>query len=125
MGATAKIVYNRFPEIRRRFPREVDQIVREQIKVTEGDVKTNIVKYNAIDTSNMINSVDSHPTGHAQGEVTVSAQSEQGYPYPTAVNFGYERVDGVRVPGRPFFSEAIIKAEDEFPERFKELESRL
>jgi hypothetical protein len=114
MPIQAKIVYNKLPQVRARFPREVSQIVREQIKVTEGDFKLNIQKYGAIDTSKMINSVDSDMTGEFTGEV-VSPAEYSGY-----VNFGTRFMTA-----RPFASDATVTAESEFPERFRELEGRL
>lgn len=121
MGITLDVRYNRMPQIRARFPREVNRIVREQVLVTEADVKTNIaVKYGAVDTGAMLNSTTGRMTGDAEGEVTVSAQSAQGYPYPVAVNYGTRFM-----PGRPFMNDAAAKAESEFPARFRELEALL
>lgn len=125
-----EVKYNRLPEMYDKFPRETDQIVRQQLFVTEDDVKTNIVKYDAIDTSNMINTVASKPDSSGGGEVVSPAE------YSAYVNYGYVRggrsflfgavrMGGSHVPARPFFSDAVEKARREFPERFRELERRL
>lgn len=99
------------------LPTLVDRAVREQVFQSEADVKVNVQKYDVIDTGNLLGSVKGRPTGHAQGEATVSAQSEQGYPYPRAQNYGWHDRGGNYHPGRPFFSEAETKAAEEFPQR--------
>lgn len=114
MGITTQIVYNKLPRIRAQFPREVNQIIREQILVTESDTQVNIQKYNYIDTGATLNSVASRMTGEFSGEVTVGTE------YAVFGNFGTRFQ-----PARPFFSDAAVKAESEFPERFRELEGRL
>ena len=114
MGITTQVVYNKLSRIRAQFPREVNQIVREQILVTEGDIKINIQKYDYIDTGATLNSVASQMTGEFSGEVTVGTE------YAVFGNYGTRFQ-----PARPFASDAAVTAESEFPERFRELEGRL
>jgi len=120
MSVTADVTFNKLPAIARRFPTEVNRRIRQQVFTTEGDVKTNIVAYDAIDTGNMLGSTRGEMTGQFAGQVSVSAESEDGYPYPQLVNSG-----GVYVPPRPFFDEALDKARGEFPRRFDGLEGSL
>lgn len=108
------VIRNEFPNMLAQFDSIVNRAIRKQIFVTEGDVKTNIVKYDAIDTGNMLGSVKAEMQGQDTGIVSVSAQSGDGYPYPVAVNFGT-----VYVSPRPFFTEAETKAETEFPGRMR------
>jgi HK97 gp10 family phage protein len=111
---TTQIIYNKLPQVRARFPREVSEIVREQIKVTEDDIKTNIQKYDYIDTGATLNSVQSAMTGQFSGEVTVGTE------YAVYGNYGTRYQTA-----RPFASDAAVTGETEFPERFRELEGRL
>lgn len=109
---------NELPRLAAAMPSVFDRAARKQVLVSEGDVKGNIVKYDAIDTGNMLGSVRGD-TGAM--EVSVSAESEGGYPYPTAVNYGT-----IHVPPRPFFTEAENKARQEFLGRVKtEVEGEL
>lgn len=119
---TVVVVKNRFPSIAAQLPEIVDRAVRKQVKVSEGNIKVNIaVKYGAVDTGAMLGSTQGKLTGHGQGEVSVSAESEQGYPYPAAVNYGT-----VHMSPRPFFSDEVAKARGEFPRRMAaEIEAAL
>lgn len=105
---------NRCKAVAARFPREVDALVRAQLLQSEADVKENVVKYDVIDTGNLLNSVAGRSTGQARGEVVSGAE------YSAYQNFGTRFISG-----RPFFSDAIETARKEFPERFRELEGRL
>jgi len=96
-----------------RLKAEVNRGVREQVLATEGDVAINIVKFGAVDTGTMLGSVAGTMTGDVSGQVSVSAESAEGYPYPQIVNFG-----GRFVPARPFFSDAVEQARVDFPRRF-------
>lgn len=120
MSVTAEVAFNKLPAIARRFPSEVNRRIRQQVFTTEGDVKTNIVAYDAVDSGNMLGSTRGEMTGQLAGQVSVSAESEDGYPYPQIVNSG-----GVFVPPRPFFDEALDKARDEFSRRFSDMEGSL
>lgn len=120
MTARVIVVKNVSKQVAARFPGEIDRIIRAQALQSVDDTMTNIVKYDAIDTGNMLNSPRDHEAGHLAREVTVSAQSKQGAPYPAFVNYGTRFM-----PARPFFSDMIATAEKEFPERFRNLEGAL
>lgn len=85
--------------------------VREQVLATERDVKLNIVAYDYIDTGNALGSVRGEANG-SSGEVSINAESEDGFPYPWVGNYG-----SVHQSARPFFTNAEKKAEREFPGR--------
>lgn len=78
------------------------------------DVKLNIQKYDLIDTGNMLGSAAWRPTGPTSAESGVSAESKEGYPYPSIQNSG-----GAHIPATHFWDEAAIKAEREFPRNVK------
>ena len=103
---------NEFGPLANMLPSIINRVIREQVMVSEGNVKTNIVQYDAVDTGNMLNSTKGEMLGQREGLVSVSAQSEDGYPYPAAVNFGT-----VHVSPRPYFSDEEEVARDEFPRR--------
>ena len=105
---------NNCERVAARFPAEVDRLVRAQLLQTEADVKENVVTYDVIDTGNLLNRVTSQATGEAQGEVRSEAE------YSAYQNFGTRFIGG-----RPFFSDAIEVARDEFPARFRDLERGL
>lgn len=107
---------NRIAEVNAELARKLNAAVREQVFATQRDVQTNIQKYGLIDTGLMLNSVQGTMTGQYSGEVTVSAQSGKGFPYPAAQNFGTRYI-----PASPFFSDAATKAEGEFPRRLDHL----
>lgn len=96
------------------FRQLINRGVRKQVMVTEADVKTNIVKYGYVDTGNALGSTRGEMTGETEGQVSVSAESEQGFPYPVVGNYG-----SVHQAPRPFFSEAVAKAEQEFGPRVR------
>jgi len=114
MPITARVEYNRLPRVRRSFPGAVNTIVHEQVLQTQTDVRTNILKYDYIDTGETFRSVEGDMTGEFSGEVTV------GTDYAVFGNYGTRYQ-----PARPFFSDAVVKAEAEYPDRFKKLESQL
>jgi hypothetical protein len=111
-GIEVTIVNNNLGPLAALLPRLINTAIRKQLAVTEADIKTGIVRYDAIDTGNMLGSTRTEMTGTTSGQVSVSAESEQGYPYPRAVNYGT-----VKMAPRPFFSEAEIKAKAEFAGR--------
>lgn len=113
MSVEVTISFNKLPAIARQFPAETNRRIRQQVFQTEGDVKTGIVSHDAIDTGNMLGSTRGEMTGQFEGLVSVSAESEDGFPYPQLINSG-----GVYVAPRPFFDEALDKARGEFPRRF-------
>lgn len=102
---------NIFGDLARQFPAAVNRGMRKQVLVSERDVVTNIQRYDLIDTGNMMGSVKGDTEAM---EVSVNAESEKGYPYPWIQNYG-----GRKIPRKPFFSEAVRKAEDEFPGRVR------
>lgn len=114
MPITARVEYNRLPKVRISFPGAVNKIVLEQVLQTQTDVRTNILKYDYIDTGATFRSVEGDMIGQFTGEVTVGTE------YAVYGNFG-TRFQAAR----PFFSDATVKAEREFPDRFKGLESQL
>lgn len=120
--ASARVIIrsNLCPLVAARFPDAVNKIVREQVFDSEGRVKVNVVSMGVVDTRMLLNSVAGEMTGQFSGEVTVSAQSGQGYPYPAAQNFGT-----VFISPRPFFTDETHRAETVFPARFKALEGML
>lgn len=103
---------NNIEKIGLSLSRALAKVVRTQVLATHRDVQTGIQKYGLIDTGLMLNSVRSTMTGPHSGEVSDSAQSGEGFPYPAAQNFGTRYI-----PASPFFSEAVTKAEQEFPPR--------
>ena len=116
-----QVLRNEFPTIAAEMDAIINRAIRKQVLVSEGDVKENIVRYDAIDTGNMLGSKRGEMTGQKTGLVSVSAESEQGYPYPAAVNYGTRRM-----AARPFWTEAEVKAEQEFPARMRrELEAAI
>ena len=116
-----QVLRNEFPTIAAEMDAIINRAIRKQVLVSEGDVKENIVRYDAIDTGNMLGSTRGEMTGQKTGLVSVSAESEQGYPYPAAVNYGTRRM-----AARPFWTEAEVKAEQEFPGRMRrELEAAI
>ena len=120
MTARVIVVKNMSKRVAQQLPGEIDRIIRAQALQSVDDTMTNIVKYDAIDTGNMLNSVRDHEAGHLAREVVVSAQAEGGAPYPAFVNYGTRFM-----PARPFFSDMIAVAEKEFPDRFIGLEGAL
>lgn len=117
----AELVFNHLSQLAGGLQGAVNRGIRKQVMVTEGDVKVNIVKYSYVDTGNALGSVRGQMTGQMEGLVSVSAESEQGFPYPTVGNYG-----SVHQAPRPFFTEAEMKAEREFAGRVRrEVESSL
>lgn len=112
MGFEVTVRENNIPKITAALDQALNRVVREQVFATQRDVQANIQKYGLIDTGMMLNSVQGTMTGQHSGEVTDSAQSGDGFPYPAAQNFGTRYI-----PASPFFSEAVTKAEQEFPPR--------
>lgn len=115
-GATVRIKSNLCASVAARFPSAINKVVREQVLESEGRVKINIVSYGAVDTGMMLGSVKGEMTDQFAGEVTVSAESGDGFPYPAAVNYGT-----VHMSPRPFFSDEVHRAETAFPARFNAL----
>lgn len=113
-------VKSKLGRVARQFPDEVRTIIREQVLESEGNVKINIVKYDAIDTGAMFGSVKGEMTGDLEGEVSVNAQSDDGFPYPIVVDKG-----GAHVAGRPFFSDEAERARQTFPDKFRGIGGRL
>lgn len=109
-----EILRNEFPTIAAQFHAIVNRALRKQMFVSVTDVKINIVKYNYIDTGNALGSVNGKMLSDNEAMVSVSAESKDGYPYPWIGNYG-----GRNRPPRPFFTEAEMKAEREFPERMR------
>ncbi len=105
---------NKCPQVMRRFPAEVDRIVRAQLLQSESDAKENVVKYDVIDTGNLLGSIFSQSTGQAQGMVASPAE------YSAYQNFGTRYITG-----RPYFSDMVETARQEFPQRFRDLERSL
>jgi len=97
-----------------RVPDAVHNLVRAQVLQTEDDVTVNVVKYDVIDTGNLLGLTKGEMTGQGQGEVVNNAE------YAAYQNFGTRFI-----AGRPFFSDAIDVARQEFPKRFKDLEREL
>ena len=113
------IEHNELPNLIAQLPALANQAVREQGQVSVADAKTNIVKYDAIDTGTMLNSVTTKMLGEYEAEVTVNAVSDDGYPYPVIVDKG-----GAHVSPRPFFTEMIATAKREFPDRISRAMAR-
>jgi hypothetical protein len=103
---------NEFGPLAKRLALIIESVIREQIKVTEGDVKDNMSQYNYWKTGNASNNTKGEMVNPREGMVSVNAQSEDGYPYPVAGNFGT-----VYMAPRPFFSDAEAVAREEFPRR--------
>ena len=103
---------NEFGPLAKRLGSIIESVIREQIKITEGDVKTNMSQYNYWDTGTASGSTKGEMINPREGMVSVNAQSKEGYPYPTAGNYGT-----VHMAPRPFFSDAEATARDEFPRR--------
>lgn len=101
------VVENRLPSLIQLMPAAIERIVREQVRETTEDVKANIVKYDAIDTGDMLHAVEGHMTGATSGEVNSPA------PYSAFVDRGT-----YKMAGRPFFEEAKVKGSVAFPQRF-------
>lgn len=110
----ADLKFNHLPLLDSQFRQRVNRGVRKQVFVTEGDVKVSVVKYDVIDTGNLLGSVRGEMTGELSGMVSVSAESGDGYPYPWIQNYG-----SVHIPPRPFFSDPEAKAESEFEPRVR------
>lgn len=94
------------------FDAIVNRATREQVLVSERNIKNNIIKYDQIDSGNML--------GLTKGDtsemmVSVSAESEDGYHYPWIQNYG-----GAHISGTGFFTEEEIQAKREYPERVKD-----
>lgn len=109
-----EIVQNDWLALASALPAAVNRGIRKQIFVTEGDVKVNVQTYDVIDTGNLLGSIRAEMLDRTTGMVSVSAESEQGFPYPWIQNYG-----GRYIAPRPFFSDAEAKARDEFPGRMK------
>jgi len=116
---TVEVVLNKFPGMTDRIMLAVNQGMRHQHLATRRDVVMNIRKWKAIDTGTMIGSVRSRMTGTHEAEVKVGARSDEGYPYPAAVNYGTVHMDP-----RPFFTEAVEKARVEFGPRVQKYVER-
>lgn len=101
---------NEFGSLAAMLPSIVTRAIRKQVLVSEGDVKQFIVMYSAIDTGNMLGSTKGEMVSPNEGMVSVSAESEKGFPYPVAVDKGT-----VHMAPRPFFTEAEQQAKQEFP----------
>lgn len=108
---TVEVLFDKLDDFARLFPRETQQIIREQVMQSEADVKTNIVKYDYVDTGATLNSTQGRMTGEFAGEVSVGTE------YAMYGNYGTRHQ-----PARPFFSDAADKARREFPQRFSALE---
>lgn len=102
---------NIFGDLARQFPAAVNRGMRKQVLVSERDVVQNVVLYDVIDVGNLKGSVKGDTEAM---EVSVNAESKKGFPYPWIQNYG-----GRKIRARPFFSDAVRKAEDEFPGRVK------
>jgi len=101
---------NEYGSLADMLPAIITRAIRKQVLISEGNVKENIVRYDAIDTGNMLGSVNGRMVSANEGVVSVNAESGDGFPYPAAVNGGT-----VHVPPRPFFDEEVEQAKEEFP----------
>lgn len=108
------VIRNEFPNLLAQFDAIEERAIRKQVFVTTADVKDNIVRYDYVDTGNALGSVDGRMIDDHTGEVSVSAESDEGFPYPVVGNYG-----SVDQSPRPFFSDAEAKAETEFPDRMR------
>lgn len=112
---------NEFGSLAEMLPSIITRAIRKQVLVSAGDVKQFIIQYDAVDTGNMLGSVNGQMVSATEGVVSVSAESGDGYPYPRAVNSGT-----IYVPPRPFFDDAESLARQEFgPLVKREIEAAL
>lgn len=136
MSRGIKIVYNRLPELARRFPVEIGLIVKDTALEVEATAKKSMAEEKsgrvyvhgdighqasapgeapAIDTGNL---VSLHTKMTSQTSAIVGTNAE----YAAALEFG--RADG-HIAARPFLRPAARKAREHFINRLKMLEGRL
>ena len=108
------VAYNKLPAIAAKFPALVRELVDDERFDFEADVKDFIVSYNAVDTGNMLNSVFSRMIGEHSAEILSPAH------YSAYVNYGT-----YKMAARPFFSDAVERSRQRFPQRFNNLEAML
>jgi hypothetical protein len=108
-SATAEVTFNNLPRIAARFPEETRKRVRAQAADTADDVRANIVGMDVIDTGAGLASTASDGESVWVGQAYMAFQ-DRGTVY---------------IRARPFFTDAVQKARQEFPERFRDLEAAL
>lgn len=95
------------------FDQIVSRATEKEAQQMATDVRHNIEKYGLIDTGRMLGSVKASGSGGGWS-VSVEAKSDEGFGYPALHNFG-----GRYVPAKPFFTEAVVKAEEDYPKSMK------
>lgn len=110
-------VFDHLPGLGARARAFCSRQVRTQGLTTETDIKVNITTFDLIDTNAMRETTASTMTGEFEAEVGPSAQSDEGYPYPVAQNYGT-----ATIPATGFADLAAEKARREFPQRFNGFE---
>jgi hypothetical protein len=120
-GISVVVVFDKLPIALSRLRPIIAREVRAQGLATEADMKANIVGAGRVDTGAMLGSTTSQMTGPMTAEVGPSAESEDGYPYPVAQEYGTVR----GISGAYFATHAGEQAATDFPNRFRNLESQL
>lgn len=125
------VTSNRFAEIAARLPRETGEVVEETIHRIETGVKTGMAgphsgrmygshqasapgEMPAVDTSNLINTIQATMDGETEGAVWTSAEYAPHLEYGT-----------VNMEARPFFTPAAEAERQGFVIRMQNLEDRL
>lgn len=111
------ISFDKLPQLARRFPVATSKRIRAEVLATEAGVKQNIVTADLIESGNMLNTTKGEMTGQFEGQVSVPAESEDGFPYPIVQDRG-----SVHVPATGFFSKEVDKSRTRFPRRFDDIE---
>lgn len=126
------LTHNRFPEIARKLPVETGKIVEETIYEMEADIKRDMAQAKsgrmygdhqasapgespAVDTSNLINSIQTDMDG-TEGTVYTNAE------YAEIMEFGAPMAN---IAPRPFMAPAAERARPGFIRKMSDLESRL
>lgn len=107
---TVRIEKNRFHEVARAFPREVDAIIREEGLAFEDGVVSNIVKYDVIDIGTLLDSVAFDGKDEVADNVEYGEFQDKGTAF---------------ISPRPFWSDELETSRLRYPKRFQELERRL
>ena len=114
---------NRLPELIRKLPKEVGEIVEETALELETEVKSGMAAspspsppdgYPGMDTGNLANSIQSEPESPTVHIVHTSME------YAPYLEFGTVKMDA-----RPFFGLAASEVEPGFLDKLSKLESKL
>ncbi len=107
---TVVVEKNRFPEVAKRFPVEVDRIRRLEGLAFEDGAVSNVVKYQVIDSGTLMGSIAFNGDDEVADNVDYGEYQDKGT---------------VFIAPRPFWSDELGVSRRRYPLRFQELRTSL